>query len=197
MYKRIGATFVCTALALSLTACGTDDNNTRDNVRNDRIRTQSTQNGPDGFINGNAYDNGMMNKNSARNGTTLNGNDRNNTMSNGDQMNNQQQRLVQRVRNVNGVNDATVFVNGRDIIVGLELNNVGQRAKVEQDVRRALEQDNNGYNVHVTSERAMHDRIRSIQGQMQPLDGQPVRDMATDIADLLRDMGNAVTAPFR
>lgn len=205
MYKRIGATVACAALALNLTACGTDDNNRRDNVRNDRVRTQSTQNGNDGFINGNASNNGLNNQdmlgdgrnmrnNATGNGTTLNGND---TMSNGGQMNNQQDRLVQRVRNVNGVNDATVFVNGKDIIVGLELNNVGQRNKVEQDVRKALENDNKGYTVHVTSERAMHDRIRSIHGQMQPMDGHPVRDMANDIGDLLRDMGNAVTEPFR
>lgn len=205
MYKRIGATVACAALALSITACGTGDYNNRDNVRNDRVRTQSTQQGNDGFINGNANNNGFtnqdmlgdgrnMNNNATRNGTTSSGY---NTMSNGDLMNNQQGRLVERVRSVNGVNDATVFVNGKDIIVGLEVNNVGKRDQVEQKVRKVLEKDNQGYTVHVTSERAIHDRIRSIQGQMQPMDGHPMKDMANDIGELLKDMGRAVTEPLR
>jgi len=207
MYKRIGATVVCTALVLSLTACGTTYNK-RDNVRNDRVRTNSTQNGYNGYINGHTTNNGYttnqdmlgdgrnMHNNATRNGngTTLNGYG---TMSNGGQMNNQQHKLVQRVRSINGVNDATVFVNGKDIIVGLEVNNVGQKNQVEQKVRQVLEKDNHGYTVHVTSERAIHDRIRSIQGQMQPMDGHPMRNMANDIGQLLKDMGKAVTEPLR
>lgn len=209
MYKRIGATVVCTALVLSLTACGTNYNN-RDNVRNDRVRTNSTHNGYNGYINGNATNNGYttnqlgdgrnMHNNATRNdmnnNVTRNGNGYN-TMSNGGQMNNQQNRLVERVRSINGVNDATVFVNGKDIIVGLEVNNVGQKKQVEQKVRQVLEKDNHGYTVHVTSERAIHDRIRSISGQMQPMDGHPMRDMAHDIGQLLKDMGRTVTEPLR
>jgi len=211
MLKRIGMAAVATTLAVSLVGCGADDN-TRN--RNDRFRTQSNQNGagngvinPSGIgVNNNANGNGTMNQGPGGMGQGnmgqggMNQGTAHNDMTTGQNgLNDQEQRLMKRIRDVNGVNDATVFVNGNDIIVGIEVDNVGKRDQIEEKVRKALQNDkeNKDYTVHVTSERSMHERIRSIHGQMQSTDGHPIRDMANDIGQLLEDMGNAVTRPFR
>lgn len=192
--KKLGIAIACTALVLSLTACGTYDRNRNDN-RTNGVRPQSV------------HDNATTGD---RNLNNLDGRD---TMMNGQSMNDQQKRLVNSVRRVEGVNDATVVVNGQDIIVGIDVDNVGRREEVVKNVKKALQNDHNGYNVHVTAERAMHDRIRTIHGQMGNNDGQlntystgnnyndnqrhPIRNLARDIQDLLEDMGEAVTEPLR
>lgn len=56
--------------------------------------------------------------------------------------------------------------------------------------------------MHVTSDNNLHMRIRTLNtdtngnnNDITP--GQPVRDVGRDIADLIRDIGRTVTAPFR
>lgn len=169
MYKRIGLAVVSTAIALSVVGCGRDmDNSTRELDRHiNGVRMQSTRN-----------ENDFIGQRAARNDTSLNDRD----------IDTEQEDLLHHVRNVNGVKDATLFVNGSDVVVGLDLVSTDQRAEVENKVRRAIEEARADYNIHITSDADMHDRIRQIKGQMIPMDGHPIRNMAEDIRILLGDM---------
>lgn len=196
MYKRIGLMMVGTALALTVTACGTDRNNNELGRQADGMRTQSTQQGSNVVgKNQNAdHNNNMLNDRGMVNDPGMI-NDRG--VINDRDGNEQHRKLLEQVRKVNGVQDATVFVSGDDIVVGLDVQDNNNGAVVEKRVKQALQKTHPGYNVHVTSDHGMHNRIREIQGQMMPMDGQPIRNMANDVADLLEDMGRAVTEPFR
>lgn len=188
MYKRIGLIAIGATLALSLTGCGKEMNYSKKDVNRhmNGVTSQSTRH-PGDVIGQNANRGDVMGQNANRNDGTLNAKD----------TNKQHEMMLKHVRKVNGVNDATVFVNGNDIVVGLDLDNNAKRAEVEQNVTKALQEANAGYTVHVTSDASMHDRIRQIKGQMVPMDGHPIRNMAEDITVLLEDMGRMVTEPLR
>lgn len=106
-------------------------------------------------------------------------------------------KIAKHVYAVKGVSKATVLVHNRDAIVGIDVKH-GENAKtVENQVRQAVERSEPGYAVHVTSDKQYHARIQSLNSQMKPLDGHPVRNFSEDVATLLRDIGQTVSAPFR
>lgn len=106
-------------------------------------------------------------------------------------------KIAKHVYTVKGVSKATVIVHNRDAIVGIDVKR-GENAKaVENQVREAVARSEPGYTVHVTSDKQYHARIRSLQSQMKPIDGHPVRNFSEDVGTLLRDIGHTVTAPFR
>jgi len=106
-------------------------------------------------------------------------------------------KIVKQVASVKGVNKATVVVHNRDVIVGLDVKSGQNTAAVTRNVKHKVEKAKPGYKVHVTTDKKMHTRIQSIhQQQMVPLDGHPVRNFATDIGVLIKDIGRTVTAPM-
>ncbi|MDG0808437.1 YhcN/YlaJ family sporulation lipoprotein [Cohnella rhizosphaerae] len=106
-------------------------------------------------------------------------------------------KIAKHVYKVKGVSKATVIVHNRDAIVGIDVKQ-GENAKdVENKVRETVARSEPGYTVHVTSDQRYHARIQTLQSQMKPLDGHPVRNFSEDVATLLRDIGRTVSAPFR
>jgi len=189
MYKRIGLIAVGATFLLSMTACGaySEDPTKELDRRINGVTQQSTEQGS-GLI-GQQRD--------GRDEIGVDNNTRNDALINARDIDMQSEQLLQRVRNVNGVNDATLFVNGDDVVVGLDLDSDSDHAQIEQHVKHMLQEANSGFTVHVTSDAEMHDRIRQIKGQMVPMDGHPIRNMAQDITTLLEDMGRVVTEPLR
>lgn len=97
---------------------------------------------------------------------------------------------------VPGVTHATAVVHGKDVVVGLDINNVTRgRAKIERDVQRAVKSAEPGYNVHVTADRGIHQRVRTLNDRVRA--GHPIHTLTQDVGVLIRDIGRAVTTPFR
>lgn len=105
-------------------------------------------------------------------------------------------RIVNIAANVPGVTHATAVVNGKDAVIGLDINNITKsRAMIERDVANAVKKVEPGCNVHVTADGALHQRIRTLNSQVRS--GHPVRTLAQDVGTIITDIGRAVTAPFR
>jgi exo-beta-1,3-glucanase (GH17 family) len=106
-------------------------------------------------------------------------------------------QIKNQILNMKEVKHATVFVHGNDVVTGLEVHENMNKAEVEKSVRNTIQASHSGYKVHVTTDNALHQRIANIHSQMVPLDGHPVRNFATDVEVLIKDIGRAVTAPLR
>lgn len=236
--KRMGikicAMCMLSLFILSLTACGNYDRNQNELFGGGDVRPKSVRNGSNllqksthpngvndmgnGTMNGEALRNESITNDSLSNesqtdesktdGSMMNESMMNGTMMNGQVMNDQQKRIRNDVLKVEGVNDATIVINDKNIIVGIDVDNVGRRVTVVNSVKTMLQSKYNNYQVHVTAERATYDRIRVLRDQMEPMERtseqtqqpeheHPVDQFAHDFKALLEDMGAAVTEPLR
>jgi spore cortex protein len=117
------------------------------------------------------------------------------------------QRVAERVEDVAedvpGVSRATAIVYGNDIVVGIDGTNNNDVRSLEQKVQRIVESREPGCNVHVTADGDIHKRIQSVYTNMNNYNtnrvtpGHPIRDLSTDVADIIRDIGRTATVPFR
>ncbi|MBN6185616.1 YhcN/YlaJ family sporulation lipoprotein [Aneurinibacillus sp. BA2021] len=97
---------------------------------------------------------------------------------------------------VPGVMRATAVAHGKDVVIGLDINNVARgRATIERDVQRAVKSAEPGYNVHVSADRGIHQRVRTLNDRMRA--GHPIHTLTQDVGVLIRDVGRTITAPFR
>lgn len=206
----IALVFIFSALA----ACGYNNNATPDNNAQNYDPTGETQrydtnnNGMRG-MNNNDMNNGMNNGMNRGNMTGPNAADRmgrdtgmgngflnptGNNRQNMDQSNvaNRMQRAAERV---NGVNDANVVVHRNNAIVGIDTNGEGDTNMIENRVQQAVRNVSTNHRVHVTSDEDLNNRIQQLDTGMQ--NGNPARDMTQDAGQIIRDIGNNVTAPFR
>ena len=116
-----------------------------------------------------------------------------------------QNRRVARIaanlaKDVNGVTKATAVAHGRDIIVGVDVKKGANTREVERKVREKVQAKEPQYRIHVTSDNKIHTRIQTIYVNMNNNNnnaGHPVRALGTDVANIIRDIGRTVTAPFR
>nr|WP_027416796.1 YhcN/YlaJ family sporulation lipoprotein [Aneurinibacillus terranovensis] len=104
-------------------------------------------------------------------------------------------RLAQLAANVDGVTGATAVVNGKDAVIGIQGAQPYNKKMIERKVLTALKRAEPAYNIHVTADKGLNDRIRTMSTQRAG--NHPIRDIGQDIANLIRDMGRTVTAPFR
>lgn len=207
--------FVCLFL-LSLSACGQSDkqqNKGHDTYYSSNVDPQFTPSYPPedhmGQLNNGLNNDAQMRSNSLRD-NFINGNaatgqySEHGTMMNGQAMNDQQKRIMDEILKVPGVNDATVIVNDKTIVVGIDVNNVGERARVVADVKQMLEHEHTDYQVSVTAERAMYNRIQNLREHEAELKTKAVEQQGMedysfmeDLRALLNDIGNTVTEPLR
>ncbi|WCN37564.1 YhcN/YlaJ family sporulation lipoprotein [Aneurinibacillus uraniidurans] len=106
-------------------------------------------------------------------------------------------RMARTAMKVPGVAHATAVVNGKDAVIGLDTTSAAAQDKraIEHKVANAVKKAEPGYNVHVTTDAQLHQRIRTLNTQVQT--GHPVRTLANDVGVIIKDIGRAVTAPFR
>lgn len=104
-------------------------------------------------------------------------------------------QLANRADKVPGVSKATVVIHKNDAIVGLDVDNTGKKAIIEKQVYAALKGQYPEYNIHVTSEGRIHQKIKSLNVSMT--NGHPLKTLANDVAIIIRNIGETVTAPLR
>ncbi|WP_052947612.1 YhcN/YlaJ family sporulation lipoprotein [Aneurinibacillus tyrosinisolvens] len=103
-------------------------------------------------------------------------------------------RITQAAAKVPGVTHVTAVVDGNNAVVGLDVDNTAvSRPNIEFQVRRAVQAAEPGYNVHVTTDGALHQRIRTLNTQRS--NGHSARTQADGVGTLIRNMGR--TEPFR
>jgi hypothetical protein len=119
---------------------------------------------------------------------------------------------------VPGVSGSVAVVSGNDALVGINervaATQTRQRHVIEQQVYSAVKAVLPNHHVRITSDAAMISRIRALDhgirnqygypaGGTHPFTSGPtsvtqnVRNLGSDFANLVRDMGRTVTAPFR
>jgi|GEM_PF-2844433 len=175
----------------------------------------------------NARSNNGMNNDGMNNGSMNNGSMNNGSMNNGTANNANGSRMKQitdLAEKVQGVNKAVVLVNNNDCVVALDTNNKNT-AGIEKNVRNQLKKKFPSYDFHITSDKKLSERVNSLNtrftngngynsnglnngnvnnnnngqynGYNNGYNDSPVRNFADDVGDLIRDIGNAVTAPLR
>jgi len=173
--------------------------------------------GTDGMTGYNTNLNRTYTPNAIRNNNGMYGSNMNNMSTTNDtHYSRTVKQIASQAEKVQGVNRASVVVHNNDCIVGLDTNNRNV-AGIEKSVRNTLEKKYPSYKFHVTSDKKLHTRITGLHTNMSNnytnnnytrntgtmnnmnygTDGHPIRDLATDVGDLIRDIGNAVTAPLR
>jgi hypothetical protein len=105
------------------------------------------------------------------------------------------QRMSQLAANVNGVKRATVVLYGNNAIIGIEGATGSNMKMLERSVYEALRRAEPGYSIHVTADKTLTQRVRTLSDHMKGT--RPLRAVGQDIAALIRDIGRSVTAPFR
>jgi len=191
MYKYGAVLVLSVSLVLASTGCATKHNN---NVKTNNYKAHSTEK------------RSIMNGTSPMDGTrhTVDGTRHNVDGSHPMNKSTHQsanltvsEKIAKHVSAVSGVDKATVILNNRDAVVGIDLKSGANKAAVEQKVMQAVKRVEPNYAVHVTTDKKLHTRIRSLHGQMVPLDGHPIRNLSEDVGTLIRDMGRTITAPLR
>lgn len=104
-------------------------------------------------------------------------------------------QLANVARQVGGVKEATVVLHEKEAIVGIDVDNMGKKNIIEKQVYNVLKTQYPEFNIHVTSQQDVHQKIKSLNTNLSK--GHPIKSLANDIALIVRDIGNTVTAPIR
>lgn len=115
------------------------------------------------------------------------------SLPNGLELSHSAKQLANRADQVTGVNKATVVLHKKEALVGLDVSDMGKRAIIEKQVYAALKGQYPVYNIHVTAERGIHDKIGKLDNGLT--NGHPIKTFAHDVADIIRDIGDGVTEP--
>ncbi|AMA73841.1 MULTISPECIES: YhcN/YlaJ family sporulation lipoprotein [Aneurinibacillus] len=107
------------------------------------------------------------------------------------------ERMAQLAANVHGVTRATAIVYDRDAVIGVEGATASNMKMLERSVHEALRRAEPGYTIHVTADKTLTQRIRTLSANMGNKGTNAMRTFGRDITQLIRDIGRSVTAPFR
>ncbi|WP_424766321.1 YhcN/YlaJ family sporulation lipoprotein [Paenibacillus sp. sgz302251] len=105
------------------------------------------------------------------------------------------EQIAKSAEKVSGIRKATVVLHGKDAIVGLDVKNTTDAARIEKHVQHALKKEYPQHNIHVTTDKALHARIVTTHSHMTST--HPVKNLAEDVRLIIRDIGSAITAPLR
>jgi YhcN/YlaJ family sporulation lipoprotein len=104
-------------------------------------------------------------------------------------------QMARSIEKVSGVSKATVIVNDHNAVVGLGVNNNKHGKKLEKHVYHALTKKFPAYKIYVTTDKALNQRIVTAHTQM--IGNHPIKQFATTIGTIIRDIGRTITKPFR
>lgn len=94
-------------------------------------------------------------------------------------------QLAERAQLVNGVKAADVQLYGDDALVGIEVENAGNRGIIEKQVYSALRIQYPAYRLHITSDQSLRDRIKVQKAGAASNDGG-MRSMSSDMSALIK-----------
>jgi hypothetical protein len=95
-------------------------------------------------------------------------------------------RATAAAEKVTGVDRAVSVVQGIDIVVGIEADNLADVRTLEQKVTRAISRSEQGYNVYVTSDKDISERIRTLFTNMNNV---KTSNVSTGIGQIIYDIG--------
>jgi len=196
-YNKLALTITATMMLLGLApGCGSEPKAGHDYYYSSNVRPQFTPSAPLLDESDEMTANGVKAHNAAGTGDPSTDHD---LMMNGQSMTEQQQQIMNNIRKVNGVNDATIDIINNKIIVGLDVENVGQREAVVNDVKNMLQQLYRGYEVSVTARRADYDRIRTFNKDTASGTEEANRgiNITDDLKALVREMKETFSKPLR
>lgn len=187
LLKKMTALTIATLLVGSLAACTkttTPNTTTTQSVRNANIYDNY---GPKAIPNDavKKYPNGTypFNEKTARPSGSTN------------MDNNVANRLARIAADIDGVTKATAVVNGKEAVVGIDVDPRKNRTTVENNVLLAVRKGDPAYTIHITSNANLNQRIRTLNDQMKA--GHPIRTIGQDFSTIIRDIGKTISAPFR
>lgn len=97
-------------------------------------------------------------------------------------------RASETAEKVQGVVRATSIVQGMDIVVGIDANKQSDQKALEQRVKQEISRNEQGYNVYVTADEDIHERIRTLFTNMNNVKTSRV---SSGIGDIIYDIGQS------
>ncbi|MDQ0115427.1 YhcN/YlaJ family sporulation lipoprotein [Paenibacillus harenae] len=94
-------------------------------------------------------------------------------------------QLAERAELVKNVKAANVQLYGDDALVGIEIENAGNRGIIEKQVYSALRIQYPAYRLHITSDQDLRNRIKVLGAEAASKDGT-MRSMSSDMSALIK-----------
>lgn len=143
--------------------------------------------------------NATPNPNDINNATPNNMNDMNNVnnVNNGGYNSALANQIKNRVTGLSGVNNASVLVNGNNVIVGVNTNNnnTNNNQALEQQIISTVKGVAGNKKVQVVTDKNMVQRIGNVNDRIN--NGSAANEVQSDIRAILNDLGDAVQRPFQ
>jgi hypothetical protein len=95
-------------------------------------------------------------------------------------------RASEAAEKVAGVRRAVSVVQGMDIVIGIEADNSGDMQALEQKVKQAVSKSEQGYNVYVTGDEKLSERVRNLFTNMNNVKTSHV---SPGIGEIIYDIG--------
>lgn len=97
-------------------------------------------------------------------------------------------RASEAAEKVPGVGRATSIVQGMDIVVGIDANTQGDRSALENRVKQVISRNEQGYNVYVTADDDIHNKIRNLFTNMNNV---KTSNVTSGIGEIIYDIGHS------
>lgn len=95
-------------------------------------------------------------------------------------------RASEAAEKVAGVRRAVSVVQGMDIVIGIEADNSGDKRALEQKVKQAVSKSEQGYNVYVSADEELSERIRNLFTNMNNV---KTSNVSSGIGEIIYDIG--------
>ncbi|WP_458415124.1 YhcN/YlaJ family sporulation lipoprotein [Schinkia sp. CFF1] len=97
-------------------------------------------------------------------------------------------RASEAAEKISGVKRAVSVVQGMDIVVGIDVNQRGDIQTLEQKVKQVISKNEQGYNVYVTSDPDIKERIRTL---FTNLNNVKTSFVTGGVGEIIYDIGQA------
>ncbi|GMK38670.1 hypothetical protein PCCS19_17240 [Paenibacillus sp. CCS19] len=186
MRKTTGAVLLLSLMIVTTTACGTSNHDRNNGVTTNRYQSQSVRNyheETNRYRLNNVTGMDQFNRNNTNTNTNSNAKAYNRALA---------EKLSKKAAAVRGVSEATAVVYGNDAIIGIDVKNGMNANSVAQKVHNSVRADAKGLKVHITGDKNIHSRIRSLQSRLTGLgtgihnglnDGTSIRSYGTSGID--------------
>lgn len=105
-----------------------------------------------------------------------------------------QEQLTQLVRHMNGVEQAHVVVNDKDVVVGINAgDDVNKASKLEKQVFSSLHWQYPEYNFYVTADGELFNQIKSLE--VSRSNGYRAQAVNNDISAIIQAIARSLTRP--
>jgi hypothetical protein len=104
------------------------------------------------------------------------------------------ERVAQTAANINGVTRADAIVYDGEAIIGIDGGTPSNKKMLERSVHEAIRRNEPGYRVHVTADKELVKRIRTLRNQAG--NAHATRTTGQAIQKIISDIDRTITTPF-